>query len=1638
MYSKEYPSYAGRKNFKVYLRMRNPTLHNDAGILCASPGVDVPDIRKYYLGELDATVIQETRTQGTKEAVIEDLPKLGYRIQDFHLDVNRNRFNDLWESLQGDSVPNILEQPEYDASTSRTIARYNAGNPYALSPEVAYVIAKARNNGAFADVAQLAYWELIDVRHTTYQPTPESTALVEEARAFARYREEMERFLESNKDYIVDRTDYSECSVGYSLVQNKYVIGPFCIDYVRSFYQSGTNTVNFAGITSVVLFGNTGRLYNYGLIDSSGKSIEYPEPNQNFYISLPYSRNENVDSITGLGFNYEYMNAQGEGCNLNGTYYHLTWEAVTTPVYCENDIACCEHGYTANHEYISCTIHVHNRTCYNDTGELICGKPDHEHDDSCYRTCTKRNYCYRHFKAEVGGFKFHHQKGWLDDFDLVSADGPRDAQKLFNPIWAKITREKGYARLNLKLDLKMHMGGNVFNDLHSGKETDYNGIRDGNERGIKGVKVTIIPQGQSGETRSTYTDDNGNWQIDNVKPGKYDIEFEYDGQTYKATKYLASGDLKNLYDSKASESERERQEFNNKFYEITTNKAIGTNGVTNTLTYNFTPGNSEQKAKSTLITRDSNTNIPYPLFVMKARTSNTGVYYPIDDLFTVGNSDKVMPGGNYIPIYPYMEHINLGLVERAKADFAITKDVYQSHVRLKDEFQDFTYNAKGTTDIENDMPAYITDYLQEINKDDFGWRWDGTLSSIYPNSEESELQVYIDYKIVIRNQSEITKGRIMELVEHYDQELIYESTTPVSNLASWAVIRNENGEELQTQLPLQWNSSSKYGDSKNFEGFTSMYTQGLSGIELQSGELLEVHIIFKVKRDIDNQGNRTVILDGDPHIEDRGKRNVVEINGYQTFSRDGKVEGLIDKDSNPGNSVPSNETTHEDDTNISPYFKMVLDENSSNKIEGNVWEDIRTERLGNNQVIGNGRIDRWTGELNNRVQRLVDNGYLDESILRNLPGVNSQEPNVSGVLVELIEVYTNSTNNQTEQTIKTARTDNNGGYSFTNLPGGIYKVKFTYGDETQLASNLKYNGQDFKSTVVGGNITQKTNKPEAKAEIILTVDVSRSMYTDNRIEKVKTAAKAFVENLFENQSDVKVGLVVFGNRAEKVIEPTKDKSAIINSIDRLSNGYDIGGGTNMASGINLTADSFTGEYNNKIMVFFTDGDDLRPDTAKQALINAHDRRGVYPISILTSRPTEIFGTEDNPTRGETYLISDDDIYTTFTDLVYSNIKDLTFITDGTSYASDNIDRRGAVIGYSDDMTHKEAMVLDIDHIKDELIGEEQREAIGKLATETFMYSITDKMVMRPNNTGQNGQIRQINLGLQERPKVIFKIKEEIEGLQLILSNGTVLVDTITGIGGEYVKPVGPSPSNGYLGIWYIPLDSELQQGARIIVNYKFTITNEGEVDKLSSYYSDINDETIKTAAQTVYDYVNKNMMFVQEEGENENWRIINSTLYESMLSDDVINSIGTQQVTVLSTDKLNKELYPRISTEANAGSDSSTSINLILSKVISPENTEDDLTYNNSVEIVERKNVAGRRDYIGVPGNYEPNTRPIGMDPSTRESIMEEYDSSIAPEIVITKPTGETQIYYIIGGIVLAVLASGIILIKKFVLSKRE
>lgn len=1194
-------------------------------------------------------------------------------------------------------------------------------------------------------------------------------------------------------------------------------------------------------------------------------------------------------------------------------------------------------------------------------------------------------------------------------------------------------------KTNEEWRIVMTISGNVWND---GMEDQNNGLKENNESGIEKVRVNIYQIDKNG-TRTgvgyyTHTDSVGNYNLQDVKKGIYELEFVYNGQIYKSTKLLVNGnvvDYKNdLSHSKyknnsvAEETDIARQELNTAYTEIArkykndleeeTDIAIGGRGEIG-LSYL-----EEINASYIQTTNDGYTKTE---FAIPAKTSTNNVYYPISKTIMVNNE-------KYIKIVD-TEDVNLGLAERYKTDASLRTDLYQTTFSIKGDKQSYIYSEKNIRDINSNTE--VDEYVQEVNRADYNWKLEDILSKapdedtknrlteILGDKKNSELEAYLDYMIIIRNSGEKDQVQIAELANYFSKDLEYAEKYRDFDITSWAQVKydtvNEESSRNKTdKIEIKWSANSKYGGvNKYLNEYNKIYTTDLDRADLrvQKGEYLEVHIILRVTKDNEEK----IELDEN----NASKADMAEINGYKTYYiADGSIAGLIDRDSKPGNANPTEDREHqEDDEDKAPGLKMKLTEsaNSGDSIDGQ--DDIKKDDDGN--IIGYGNVlegNVWEDlRTTQNIQKLTNNQIISDGIRQD------DEPLIQNVQVDLIEYFKHPTDSSKDVylTLKTQKTRAllslsngqklDGGYSFINLASGNYKIKFTYGTEEQLLQdpNLKYNGQDYQG-ISTEDLYNKDGIEEnyEDVEIMLVADVSGSM--NGSIENIKNLANKVQEGISNKLPKIKIGLTKFSNEAELILRPTNNTNKLKREIEKLSSN----GETAIAYGLDNAINSYSDSSKKKIMIVLTDSEETVQNVEQviKKVEDVSDNNKINLITVLTKENDEIFGTETEPRRGTVYLNYNVD-ENTIIEKISNLVKEKSQIENQRSSSKDiegNAETPGTR-AYSINkyklMTLEKAEKIDIENIK-KLSGTEKAQRIKTLAEETYMQAESKIAKYKANNV-KTSDIHEFNLALMERPKTKLVIETQIKTIRVVLSDNTELINTKKGI----TKNVNGMDKEEIPITIY--MDEEIMHGSTLIVEYEVIIRNEGEIDKLSNYLTGASDNTVTTSAKLVFNYASKNTLYRDE---NSLWDNIEISNIKGKVTGETVDILKKEDMKVYETNRYGIELYPKGSIEVeNKTGESEATFTLTLSKLITSQNDEADLTFDSSMEIVERENTAGRRSETEVPGNYVANTNPIELDAVKNRKI------------IITKPWGENKdrSYVLIALAGVSIIAIGLVIYGK-------
>lgn len=373
-----------------------------------------------------------------------------------------------------------------------------------------------------------------------------------------------------------------------------------------------------------------------------------------------------------------------------------------------------------------------------------------------------------------------------------------------------------------------------------------------------------------------------------------------------------------------------------------------------------------------------------------------------------------------------------------------------------------------------------------------------------------------------------------------------------------------------------------------------------------------------------------------------------------------------------------------------------------------------------------------------------------------------------------------------------------------------------------------------------------------------------------------------------------------------------------------------------------------------------------------------------------------------------------------------------------SKAIDDWDRVKEVNKYSKIQTNHIAEVLASPTKVPTYLGEQygsdlMGRLVDELTTNTWKIAKTQKIKIEGRRGGE--KIENVDLGLVERPITQLQITNNVENVKVTLSDGSIVFDatqTAEATKGNEIKNViwksNRSTTKGITGGFIqLYLDEELMYGATIQITYKMQINKLNDYVEYEGleYYAKgrTNSENkVESKAKKLVCYIPNKMQFnktqsgdwnsitdineiipaEEKDGENINNNLVNYRLKDTISSQS--NTISKIEADNINNAYLNNNM-------------------LTISQLITKEGAQGG--YECKVEIVELENAVGRRMKTSIVGNFNPANDPV------------ENDEAKAENVAVMPPFGIGQVFYYILTIVIAgMLVVGIIFIKKKVLVK--
>lgn len=607
----------------------------------------------------------------------------------------------------------------------------------------------------------------------------------------------------------------------------------------------------------------------------------------------------------------------------------------------------------------------------------------------------------------------------------------------------KVTLKNHELELNIKDIPVMNLGGIVWTEkIQTDKATaEINNQYDGEnqDEALAGIRVILYKDGKKvaettssdGNQKATYTNHKGNkvevdlakgeYMFTDITAGDdYYVVFEYDGIKYQAM----TNSKEQAYTTKARDT-KIAEEPNRKDFNDNTKTIYGTGKV-----------DKSETDTGWIIEYDlDNNSTPNKAIYKDVKNKNGELQYVEGKTYTYLSKTEDWMGtwntDGTINKSHYAFNINCGLSKKL-FDLSLGTDVKDATVTINGNQTTYTYDQildgkldealnrpSSEKNIDYNLYLAVSDYNYRIA--DYKVPGEGAIENKYDAEalskgqiesakKDSELEVYVTYRIELKNQSAQHDAKVNLVEYHYDDKYDF---------------LDENNKNI------------KLTEGTNLENRVLMIDT--SDLQINGGETKSLDLTFKVLPG--DNGDKCVI--GEDYL------NQAEIVSYTTGG------GLVDEDSAPGNAfLEENKVRYEDDTDEANGIQIKLKTNAERSISGKVFdtennnsvndvivqlielveiENRQYEYIWQETVAGSNKEDK-----SRTVKTTARNGYVGEN-------------------------YT-VTNEAGEYKFTERIIPGNYIVRFIYGDGRIYDI---------TGNTLKYNGEDYKSTYVDYNYNEK-------------------------------------------------------------------------------------------------------------------------------------------------------------------------------------------------------------------------------------------------------------------------------------------------------------------------------------------------------------------------------------------------------------------------------------------------------------------------------------------------------------------------------------------------------------------------------------
>lgn len=677
---------------------------------------------------------------------------------------------------------------------------------------------------------------------------------------------------------------------------------------------------------------------------------------------------------------------------------------------------------------------------------------------------------------------------WMGDYELIETVNPNygyyidgELPKVIGTYTVNPGATAEVTATNLRRWIKL--SGKVWEEMVMGKESepDYLYSEGSDDKLVANVTVKLLdsngnPVPFNTETEKglteILTDENGYyqmWDIEIEKLDQYYIQFTYNGMSYDPVPIVDLSPT-NENSSKAAENLDERAEFNRKYSEITHSGTTGpvgesrddTGSKTYDLNYDtdeFYDGSNQRKSTlnygaNAVYGYDGQkfpVNMTDEQYIMHASTKDAyqqnGQSGYLTDFASV---DEIRQG-----MQEEIKYINLGIKEREQPDLALVEDIEKVQVSLNGYVHTYNYDDRFSGNTNTDGFNVGVKFANEYGSAEYTqaiYSSDVVYNDQYTQGEDGPLDVYVRYKIALRNEGTNIYTRVNEIVNYFDTRYTVSS------------IEDDAGNTYS------FNSEGAVGE---YNKITIQVNQ-----ELASQETKYVYITYQLNNDAIN-----AVLNDNSEFTNNPLDSITEITSYSSYSDAFSTHYAgVDKDSRPGSAEPANRDTFEDDTDSAPAFKLEVAE--GRVIAGTVFEDTAVQefldKVNNTETgeykerIGDGTYTTGENVIQGVTVDLIVLSYneADEIDLASANILGEEGNPNSSTIAKLYQGITNADKKEVDATYETGA---DGSYRFDGVIPGQYLLRFTYKQESIICDT---NGNEikklddlekYKSTIYRGN-----------------------------------------------------------------------------------------------------------------------------------------------------------------------------------------------------------------------------------------------------------------------------------------------------------------------------------------------------------------------------------------------------------------------------------------------------------------------------------------------------------------------------------------------------------------------------------------